>query len=56
MSPMCALASASVGAFADLLDRLDADDRVRGKQFEYVYKWFLTNDPVYKHELRRVWL
>jgi hypothetical protein len=37
-------------------DRLDADDRVKGKQFEHICKWFLTNDPVYKHELRRVWL
>jgi len=25
-------------------------------QFEHVCKWFLTNDPMYKHELRRVWL
>ena len=43
-------------AFADLFSRLDADDRVKGKQFEHICKWFLTNDPVYKHELRRVWL
>jgi len=45
-----------VGAFSDLFARLDPDPRVRGKQFEHVCKWFLTNDPVYKHELRRVWL
>jgi predicted helicase len=45
-----------VGALADLLNQLDADDRVKGKQFEHICKWFLTNDPVYKHELRRVWL
>jgi predicted helicase len=45
-----------VGAFADLVNQLDADDRVKGKQFEHICKWFLTNDPVYKHELRRVWL
>jgi predicted helicase len=45
-----------VGAFADLFSQLDADDRIKGKQFEHICKWFLTNDPVYKHELRRVWL
>ena len=45
-----------MGAFSDLFARLDPDPRVRGKQFEHICKWFLTNDPVYKHELRRVWL
>lgn len=45
-----------MGAFADLFNQLDTDDRVKGKQFERICKWFLTNDPVYKHELRRVWL
>lgn len=45
-----------MGAFVDLFNQLDTDDRVKGKQFERICKWFLTNDPVYKHELRRVWL
>jgi hypothetical protein len=45
-----------VATFSDLFARLDPDPRVRGKQFELVCKWFLSNDPVYKHELRRVWL
>jgi superfamily II DNA or RNA helicase len=45
-----------VGAFADLFSQLDANDRIKGKQFEHICKWFLTNDSVYKHELRRVWL
>jgi superfamily II DNA or RNA helicase len=45
-----------MGAFAELLNQLDVDGRVKGKQFEHICKWFLTNDPVYKHELRRVWL
>jgi superfamily II DNA or RNA helicase len=45
-----------VATFSDLFARLDPDPRVRGKQFERVCQWFLTNDPVYKHELRRVWL
>ena len=42
--------------FSDLFARLDPDPRVRGKQFEHVCKWFLTNDPTYKNTLRRVWL
>lgn len=45
-----------VGALGDLLSRLDPDPLRRGKQFERICKWFLTSDPVYKHELRRVWL
>ena len=52
-------ASASIPAvatFSDLFARLDPDPRVRGKQFEHVCKWFLTNDPTYKTTLRRVWL
>jgi len=34
-----------VGAFTSLFNKLDADVWVRGKQFEHVCKWFLTNDP-----------
>ena len=45
-----------MGAFSDLFARLDPDPRVRGTQFEHICKWFLTNDPMYKHELCRVWL
>jgi superfamily II DNA or RNA helicase len=45
-----------VVALGDLLGRLDPDPYRRGKQFERICRWFLTNDPVYKHELRRVWL
>jgi Restriction endonuclease len=43
-------------ALAGLLARLDRDPVRRGRQFEHICKWFLTNDPVYKHELGRVWL
>ena len=32
------------------------DERRRGKQFEHICKWFLTNDPIYLGQLRRVWL
>ena len=45
-----------MGGFSDLFARLDPDSRVRGKQFEHVCKWFLTNDPEYTALLRRVWL
>jgi superfamily II DNA or RNA helicase len=45
-----------VATFSDLFARLDPDPRVRGKQFEHVCKWFLTNDPTYKNTLRKVWL
>ena len=45
-----------MATFSDLFARLDPDPRVRGKQFEHVCKWFLTNDPTYKNTLRRVWL
>jgi hypothetical protein len=36
--------------------QLDPDPYRRGKQFEHICKWFLTHDPVYRHELRQVWL
>jgi superfamily II DNA or RNA helicase len=45
-----------VGTLNELLASLDADARQRGKQFEHICRWFLTNDPVYQRELRRVWL
>ena len=43
-------------ALGDLLGRLDPDPGRRGRQFERICQWFLTHDPVYAHELRRVWL
>lgn len=45
-----------MGAFTDLFAQLDPDPRLRGKQFEPLIKWFLTNDPKYKALFRRVWL
>jgi predicted helicase len=45
-----------VGDFDTLFANLDPDPRVRGKQFEHVCKWFLTNDPTYQPLLRKVWL
>ena len=45
-----------MAALADLMGRCDPDPYRRGKQFERIFKWFLTNDPVYKRQLRQVWL
>jgi predicted helicase len=45
-----------MAAFSDLFARLDPDPRVRGRQFEHVCKWFLTNHPLYKSLLSEVWL
>lgn len=45
-----------MATFIDLFARLDPNPRVRGKQFEHICKWFLTNDPMYKTTLRNVWL
>jgi len=44
-----------MGDFDQLLANLDSDAQTRGRQFEHICKWFLTNDPVYRHELRNVW-
>lgn len=45
-----------MGDFDTLYANLDPDPRARGRQFEHICKWFLTNDPMYRHELRKVWL
>ena len=45
-----------MGDFDQLLANLDPNSRVRGRQFEHICKWFLTNDPTYRSTLRRVWL
>ncbi|MFD6391891.1 Helicase associated domain protein, partial [Nocardia sp. NPDC060259] len=45
-----------MGSFDELVDHLDVDPVLRGKQFEHLCKWFLTNDPTYMATLRRVWL
>jgi superfamily II DNA or RNA helicase len=45
-----------VGRLHDLLAGLDEDRLRRGKQFERICKWFLTNDSLYQHQVRRVWL
>ena len=45
-----------MGDLGRLLTRLDDDHLRRGKQFERVCKWLLANDPLYEHQVRRVWL
>jgi superfamily II DNA or RNA helicase len=45
-----------MGDFDSLFADLDADSRVRGREFEHICKWFLSNDPVYSHELKNVCL
>ena len=39
----------AVTALGDLLDRLDPDRHRRGKEFERICTWFLTQDPRYTH-------
>ena len=43
-------------ALGDLLARLDPNLYRRSRQFARICQWFLTHDPVYAHELRRVWM
>ncbi len=45
-----------MGTLRHLLAGLDQDALRRGKQFETICKWFLTNDPIYRRELKSVWL
>ena len=48
--------------FDELIARLHADhpgkenNSARGKAFEPICKWFLTEDPYYGQEFRNVWL
>jgi predicted helicase len=41
---------------AGLLKTLDADPRRRGRQFEEICCWYLLNDPVYRAQVKQVWL
>ena len=42
--------------FATFLESLNADPQKRGTQWEHVCKWFLETDPVYRSQLKNVWL
>jgi superfamily II DNA or RNA helicase len=42
--------------FDDFYATLDADQQVRGKQFEHFVKWFLQTDPEWKSQIDQLWL
>ncbi len=42
--------------FATFLESFDRDPKTRGTQWEHVCKWFLETDPVYRTQLKKVWL
>ncbi len=42
--------------FSTFLESFDADPKRRGTQWEHVCKWFLETDPVYRTQLKNVWL
>jgi predicted helicase len=44
-----------MGSFTDAIESLSPDPAVRGRQFEYLCEWLLSNDPLFTHELARVW-
>jgi len=41
---------------AELLSRLGPVWQVRGRQWERICAWYLAHDPVYRSQVRRVWL
>ena len=45
-----------MGSLRNLVAGLDEDALRRGKQIERICKWFLGNDPIYRKDLRPVWL
>ena len=45
-----------MGTLSSLLESLADEPGLRGRQFEHICQWFLTNDPLYRRDLRRVWL
>ena len=45
-----------MASFPELFDSLDPDANIRGRQFERIVKWWLLHDPVYRSQIKRVWL
>jgi hypothetical protein len=43
-------------SLGNLLDRLDPQPDIRGRQFEHICAWYLRNAPEYKTKLSQVWL
>jgi len=46
----------NAGTFAGLIESLDQDPHSRGKQFEKIVKWWLTQDPLRSRDIKKVWL
>ena len=42
--------------FKDFIKTVDDDSNKKGDQFEKFCKWFLENDPVWKPQVKKVWL
>ncbi len=42
--------------FSTFLESFNPDPKTRGTQWEHVCKWFLETDPVYRAQLKKVWL
>ena len=47
---------AEVRSFTSLLNSLSPDEHARGKQFERIAEWWLTQDPVSSLDVKQVWL
>jgi predicted helicase len=45
-----------MASLAALLNRLDPDEKVRGRQFERICAWYLGNAPEYRRRFRKIWL
>ena len=43
-------------SFTTLLTSLSADPLTKGKQFERLVKWWLTQDPIWSRKIQNVWL
>ena len=43
-------------SFTALLASLSPESLTRGKQFEHLVKWWLTQDPIWSRKIKKVWL
>jgi hypothetical protein len=43
-------------SFTALLASLSPDAHIRGKQFERIAKWWLTQDPIRSLDVKQAWL
>ena len=46
----------SESSLTTFLESFDDNEKRRGTQWEHVCKWFLETDPVYRGQLKKVWL